>query len=881
MARMLEIVADCRRAFLFVVLLLLAVGASPHRTAADEAEAPAITTLKPAEWLALPAIEVPEPALQAAASADAEGDEEVDVLDRISLPLDDFWPVEGDRLAWPGLDDAPRWQRLAAADGVVDADPGSGVRVLALYVENDAFVKPTLTVTGSGRVRVVVDGEVVVDKKDSEPSAEKGVDLEPGTHVVVAFAAAGTGEEPAEGTGSGFGLALGIADERAGQVRFGTDPAHELMIDELLDMEVVTGVSVSADGAIAAIGMRTPQPPSKDQRAWIEFVATDGGQLLQSLEGVGNVNGLSWAPEGRRYAFTTRAEEATTLWIADFGGGRPRVLREGLKDFGSFRWMPSASSIVYSVSEEGEKDPENVKRYRGLTDRWAGNREQSFLYQISVPDGVSRRLTAGELGTSLQDIAPDGRTLLFTRTVNDDATWPFSTETLYELDLEGLQTRELTSAGPGLSARYSPNGNDILITASPSAFGELGENVPEGVIANLYDTQAYLLGREDGEMRAISRDFDPAIEGVEYSRASGDILARATVQTRHAIFRYDSRREQWSELETPVGSIGRMDLSADGRTVIFEGDGAFEPWQVMVASLDGRWRPKAIRTSDLDMGGRILAGHIEDFDFTSSAGDVIDGHVYFPAGYDESRAWPALVYYYGGTSPVTRDFGGRYPKEYWAARGYVVYVLEPSGATGYGQEFSARHVNDWGKTTIDEIIEGTQAFLAAHPAVDPERVGCLGASYGGFMTELLMTRTDMFAAAISHAGISSISSYWGEGNWGYGYSAAATAHSYPWNRPDIYVDQSALFAADKIVTPLLLLHGSDDDNVPPGESEQLYTALRVLGRPVEYIRIAGEKHWILEREKRDLWARTIVAWFDRWLKGDQAWWDHLYTVSPE
>ena len=170
-------------------------------------------------------------------------------------------------------------------------------------------------------------------------------------------------------------------------------------------------------------------------------------------------------------------------------------------------------------------------------------------------------------------------------------------------------------------------------------------------------------------------------------------------------------------------------------------------------------------------------------------------------------------------------------------------------------------------------------FLQAHPFVDAKRVGCIGASYGGFTTMLLQTRTDIFAAAVSHAGISSISSYWGEGYWGYAYSAHATAKSFPWNRKDIYIDQSPLFNADKIKTPLLLLHGTVDTNVPPGESTQMYTALKILGKEVEYIQFANENHGIVNYNKRIIWTKTIMAWFDRWLKGQSEWWEELYPAK--
>ena len=203
-------------------------------------------------------------------------------------------------------------------------------------------------------------------------------------------------------------------------------------------------------------------------------------------------------------------------------------------------------------------------------------------------------------------------------------------------------------------------------------------------------------------------------------------------------------------------------------------------------------------------------------------------------------------------------------------------MLQPSGATGFGQEFSAKHVNDWGITVADEIIQGTKKFLKDFSFIDATKVGCIGASYGGFMTMLLQTKTDIFAAAISHAGISSISSYWGEGYWGYSYSAEASAESFPWNNKELYIEQSPLFSADKINTPLLLLHGSVDTNVPPGESIQLYTALKLLGKPVELIMVEGENHHILTYNKRIEWNNTIFAWFDKWLKNQDQWWKELY-----
>ena len=147
------------------------------------------------------------------------------------------------------------------------------------------------------------------------------------------------------------------------------------------------------------------------------------------------------------------------------------------------------------------------------------------------------------------------------------------------------------------------------------------------------------------------------------------------------------------------------------------------------------------------------------------------------------------------------------------------------------------------------------------------------------MTQYLQTRTDIFAAAISHAGISNIASYWGGGYWGYTYGEIAQYGSYPWNNPDLYVKQSPLFNADKINTPILLLHGTVDTNVPTNESQQLFTALRILGKPVSYVQIDGENHVITNHSKRLAWQNTIFAWFAHWLKDQPEWWKELYPTD--
>ena len=232
---------------------------------------------------------------------------------------------------------------------------------------------------------------------------------------------------------------------------------------------------------------------------------------------------------------------------------------------------------------------------------------------------------------------------------------------------------------------------------------------------------------------------------------------------------------------------------------------------------------------------KIELGKTAPWNFTASDGTVITGKMCLSPDFDPNKKYPLIVYYYGGTTPTTRGIGIPYCAQLFASRDYVVYVIQPSGTIAFGQEFSAHHVNAWRKRTTNDIIEGTKLFCKAHSFVNTKQIGCIGASYGGFMTQYLQTQNDIFAAAVSHASISDVTSYCEEGYWGYSYSSLASANSYPWNARDMYTLQSPLFNADKINTPILFLHGTADTNVPIGESIQMFTALKLLGKPTAFV----------------------------------------------
>jgi len=841
---------------------------------ADEEEA-AEPDVRFGEWLVLGPLSAPVPAFG------NDGDSKTkpsDLLAYDHVSLSGKLPADGEKMSLPGGKQASWLSVDATETGVALSSDGSLAQItyLAAYIEVDRWTKVEVSAKGSDAFEVTINGESVVKQKDAakfdEAKPKTGtVKLERGKHLVIVKTVRIPGDEDVS-----WQLDVGVSAKNTDDVPvLSLDRTRRMAMGDVVDAPSIGGVDVSPDGEYVTFTISKRTPPEGTRESWREIRKISNGDLERTIRDMSGTSGWQWAPTGHRLSYMKKNDDKGSIRVLDLETGSVETVLDGIEHLSGYDWSPDGTFIAYSVDVESEKSKTGVQRLRGLGDRRAGERDRSFLHLASVPAGTKRRVTAGEHSTWLHDVHPDGKSLLIGRSWEELSRRPYSREELVRLDLETQEAEVLAEAHWIGTAQYSPDGKTILITASPSTFGDVGYDLAAGVIPNDYDTQAYLFDPATKDVTSITREFNPTVRSVYWPKPGHSIVVVAGESESVRLYTYDVKRKKFTTVNIGADVIHRSDVARAKPVGALVASSANYPARIYTFDAK-RGKVQTLLDPSKERFADVRIGKVESWDFTTESGTEIIGRIHYPPDFDASREWPCIVYYYGGTSPVTRSFGGRYPKNLWASMGYVVYVLQPSGATGFGQEFSALHVNDWGKLVADEIIEGTKQFIAAHPFIDNNRVGCIGASFGGFMTQLLVTKTDMFAAAVSHAGISSISSYWGEGYWGFGYSSVATANSFPWNRKDIYIDQSPLFSADKIHTPLLLLHGTADTNVPPGESEQMYAALKLLDREVEYIRVEGQNHWIVDYKKRIVWSNSIVSWFDRYLKDEADWWNDMY-----
>lgn len=730
-----------------------------------------------------------------------------------------------------------------------------GLQALKFNIETTRYSQGTLTIKGIENAQLFIDAKL--QKGDNHTYS---LSLTNGSHSVIVVA---------QQVANWNNVSLDFEPKAdTDNITINTSTTKRLSAEQLFDAPTISGLSLAPDAKQYVTSTRSYSNKTANQANVVTELKNSQNQTLYRFEGQQPSN-MVWSPNNQFLVYMLGSE----LKQLNRKNLSIKTLARELEGASNFNFYDN-NSLIFSWSKTPEDNNSLTKHYKGLQDRWSYARNVSQLYMLDTNSGLTKALSQGPISHSFEDANTNrGKVLMSRQVMVMQATTHPETE-LVELD---LQSNKITSFGKFKTFNHAKYANkDVYVVAGPDFKNGAGRALPKGMLANNYDGQLYLLSDNGKNVKALSKQFDPAI-GELHVLDNGDALIKVTEQDTQPLYLYDLSKQRFKKLNTGLDIVEQFSYSHERNPqVLLSGTTASTPQQLKRLNIsknktDLIWDSKPLAYANTQIPT------LEEFNFTNKDGVEITGRVYMPTNLDKTKKHPALVYYYGGTSPVTRGFTGRYPFNLWAANGYVVYVLQPTGATGFGQTFSAQHVNAWGDYTASDIMQGTQAFLKKYDFVDSKKVGNLGASYGGFMTMLLATKTDMFSASIAHAGISNLTSYWGEGWWGYLYSGEASKNSFPWNNASLYSDHSPVFHADKVTTPLLLLHGDSDTNVPVGESLTMYTALKLLNKDVELIEYKGADHQIFARDKRFDWWNTMLAYFDKQLKGEPQWWDAMYS----
>ena len=724
------------------------------------------------------------------------------------------------------------------------------LHLVAFDVVADKYLKEVkLNIKGSKDYKVYADGK--------EQSG--AMTLSPGFHKIcvklVADSAALSVSLPEEG----------ITATEDGMNRF--------TMTDVLGTKVTTRASLSPSGRWAFVAYRWYDSENKlTSEQWLVDLKTGTRRLADG--------DATWMPASDRYYFTQKTDGRRALKVVDPLTGNITILADDMPD-DWFIVSPTEKYAIMSPRTEGAKKEDGVFEIIHPDDRQPGWRSRYSLAKYDFESGIVQQLTYSYRQISLSDISPDGRYLLFSVATDTLQQRPTTRQTFLELDMETMQTRTLVEKDGFIGrAMYCGSNRLVAFSASTEAFDGIGNRVPAGKTPSMFDYHLYIMDAQTLKVTPVTADDATSIESMEWSETDKCLYYTAQNGDSVSLYRLDMKTMRSTMVRQPLEVISGLSIAQRGGNIMVHGSSMSVPYEVYnITSPAGKAKTTLVMAPCKDDYSAMKLIEVKPWSFQTERGYKVTGFYTLPVDFDPAKKYAVIVHYYGGCSPTSRRFGNgsHYPAHYWNALGYITFIVNPSGASGFGQEWASRHVNTMGEGPAQDIIDATRQFVKDVPQCDSCHIGCISASYGGFMTQYMMMKDNPFACGVSHAGISSHTSYWGEGYWGYSYSETSAANSFPWTRKDLFVERSPLYNADKITKPILFTHGTADTNVPVGESIQMYTALKLLGVPTAFIEVEGENHGIMNPEKRTKWINSIMAWFEKYLKNDASWWDAIYT----
>ena len=589
---------------------------------------------------------------------------------------------------------------------------------------------------------------------------------------------------------------------------------------------------------------------------WMANLATK--QNTQLTFGEKSSTNPKWSPDGNWIAFTSnRKDNRNNLYVLNVNGGEAEPLTELKSAVNNFHWSPDGRSIAFTMNDP--KPEEEEKNDKGKNDwRWVDeNLKMARLYVISVQkDGNGKReprkLTTGNYHVNDFDWSGDGSRIAFSHVkspvVND---WPTADVSIIEV-ANGNVTVLANTPAAETAPRYSRDGKSIAVIASDAPPRWAGFNIIQ------------IFSATGGQPKKLVPSFDaqPAIAG--WSADGKRIYFSEAKGTGTQIYALDVAANRIDEVKTTPVVVSGIDLNHSATTFSFVGQTSDTPAEVFVASVSDL-TPVQITKANADLKVPPV-GRTEVVTWKSKDGKQIEGLLTYPVGYQAGQRVPLILNIHGGPAGVFQQayIGGRgvYPLATFASRGFAILRPNPRGSSGYGAEFRRANMRDWGFGDYQDLMAGVDRVIEMGVA-DPERLGVMGWSYGGFMTSWIVTQTSRFKAASAGAPVTNLMSFNGTAD------IPAFVPDYfggqSWEVMDLYQKHSPMFNVKGVTTPTMIQHGEADIRVPISQGYEFYNALKVKGVPTRMLVLPRQPHGPTEPKMQLAAMKSNLEWFEKYI----------------
>jgi dipeptidyl aminopeptidase/acylaminoacyl peptidase len=648
-------------------------------------------------------------------------------------------------------------------------------------------------------------------------------------------------------------------------------------VQDLLQVRRVGDPQVSPDGKWVAYQATTIDKAANRGRTQIYVVPTAGGAPKQLTNEAASSAGPRWSPDGARIAFNRGGQ----LWLMNADGTGAKQITDVALGAGDPLWSPNGKLLAFTTEvypdcadeacnkARAERDEASkVKAHtadRLLYRHWTAWKDgkRSHVFVLNLETSELKDLTPGDYDTppfSLGDpldyaFSPDSKELAFARNTERDEASSTNTD-IFLTPVSGGEAQRLTGGNLGYdrSPQYSSGGRYLAYRSQATATFEADR------------WRLMLYDRQTKQTRELTAKFDLQVDDFVFA-PDGQLIYFSVGERGQAPVYSVGVEDGAIKKVIADGFNGEVKVSAGGKLVFSRNTGTM-PAEIFRAEANGSGVTQLTTTNDEFLKPFNLKP-FEEVNWTGAGGKQIHGYLIKPSNFDAAKKYPLLVVIHGGPqSAFNNNWGYRWNPQVFANAGYVVFMPNPRGSTGYGQKFVNEISQDWGGKVMTDITNGVADALKNHAYLDKNNIGAAGASYGGYAVNWLLGHNNdkrfKFKAFLSHAGVYNLTSMYGvtEELWFVEWEFKGN----PWDNPALYQKWSPHLFVKNFNTPTLVTHGELDYRVPIGEGLQLFTALQKRGVESKLIVFPDEGHWILKPQNSEFWYTSVLAWFGKHLK---------------
>jgi dipeptidyl aminopeptidase/acylaminoacyl peptidase len=651
----------------------------------------------------------------------------------------------------------------------------------------------------------------------------------------------------------------------------------------LLQIQRIGDPQLSPDGKTVAFAVSTPDVANNKSLHSVWSVAVGSGNQAggSPRKLADQADRPRWSPDGKRLYYVSTTGDVSQIWSMNTdGSGATQVTRISTEADGEIvspdgKYLVLTSNVYPEcTSQTGDFDDACNQRHldaekqskvkariiTGLLYRhwttWEGAR-RSHILSVSLAAGKVADLTPGTRevppfslgGPDDYAISPDGAEVVYAMN-NDDIPAAGTNNDLFVVSIQGGRSNKVTSnPGADNSPAYSPDGKYLAYRSQ----------VRPGYESDRW--RLFVLERATGKLTIPTDAIDRSVDSFTWSPDSTRLFFTYEDRGNEAIWFVGIDGSGARRAISGLNTLGDMQFSADGKTIIFTRQSGSSPIEICKASSTGGEAVPLTRLND-DLLAQYQLTPLENFSVTGAENTQIQSFVVKPPGFNVSQKYPLLLLIHGGPQGEWGEsWTYRWNAQVFAAAGYVVVMPNPRGSTGYGQKFTDDINQDWGGKPYEDLMAVTD-YAAKLPYVDPDRMVAAGASYGGYMINWILGHTNRFKALVSHDGVydlreeaQSTEELWFP-IWEFG--------GMPWDSPEVYGKWSPSLFAKEFQTPTLVVHGELDFRIPYSQGLELYTALQMRKVPSQLLIFPDEGHWVLKPANSALWYKTVLDWLNNW-----------------